>query len=58
MVKNLPPVQEIIEGSVYMSILISKCIPPPPFPHGNHKFVFYIGDSISVLQKSSLVPCF
>ena len=24
--------------------------PPPTFPPGNHKFVFYISDSISVLQ--------
>ena len=32
-----------------MSIPISQVIPPPPFPLGNHKFIFYICDSISVL---------
>ena len=33
-----------------MSIPISQFIPPPPpVPFGNHKFVFYICDSISVL---------
>ena len=37
-------------SSVYMSIPISHFIPLlPHFPPGNHKFVFYIGDSISVL---------
>ena len=32
-----------------MSIPISQFIPPLPFPLGNHKFVFYSCDSISVL---------
>ena len=40
------------------TLLISQFIPPPHFPHGNQKFIFYIGDSISVLQISSLVPFF
>ena len=30
----------------------------PHFPVGNHKFVFYTCDSISVLQISSFVPFF
>ena len=38
-----------IHSSVYVSIPISQFIPLPPFPSGNHKFVFYICDSISVL---------
>ena len=32
--------------------------PSPPLPPGNHKFVFYICDSISVLQISFLVQFF
>ena len=32
-----------------MSIPISQFIPPHPLLPGNHKFVFYICDSISVL---------
>ena len=35
--------------SVSMSNLISKFIPPRPFPTGNHVFVFYICDSNSAL---------
>ena len=38
-----------------MSIPISLFIPPPLFPLGNHKFVFYICDSISVLKIGSFV---
>ena len=34
-----------IYSSVYMSIPISKFI-SPPFPSGNHNFVFYICDSV------------
>ena len=30
-----------------MSIPIFQFIPPPTFPPGNHKFVFYICDSVS-----------
>ena len=29
-----------------MSIPVSQFISPTPLPHGNHKFVFYICDSI------------
>ena len=32
-----------------MSIPISQFIPPLPLHPGNHKFVFYVCDSISVL---------
>ena len=41
-----------------MSTSISQFIPLPPFPAGNHKFVFYICDSISVLYISSFVSFF
>ena len=34
-----------------MSIPISQFILPPIFPSGNHKFLFYICDSISVNHK-------
>ena len=34
-----------------MSIPISQFIPPPPFPLGNHKFVFYICDSIMKIES-------
>ena len=34
-----------ITSCVYMSISISQFIPPPFYP-GNHKFVFYIRDSL------------
>ena len=39
-----------------MSVPISQFI--PSLPPGNHKFVFYICNSISVLQISSFVPLF
>ena len=39
----------LIYSCVYMSVLVSQCIPPPASTLGNRKFVFYIGDSISVL---------
>ena len=32
--------------------------PSPPFPFGNHKFVFYDCDSLSVLEISSFVSFF
>ena len=32
--------------------------PPGPFPFGNHKFVFYVCESLSVLQISPLVSVF
>ena len=32
--------------------------PPPPFPIGNHKFVFYVCESLSVLEISSFVSLF
>ena len=35
-------------SSMYMSIPISQFIFPHPLPPGNHKFVFYICNSISV----------
>ena len=35
-------------GNVYVSILIFQFIPPPLSP-GNHKLVYYIWNSISVL---------
>ena len=38
-----------------MSVPISQFIPPPPSPLRNHKFVFYICDSISALQISSSI---
>ena len=41
-----------MNSDVYMSIPISQLIPPLPplvFSSGNHKFVFYILDSTSVL---------
>ena len=31
---------------MYMSIPISQLIPPPPSPLVNHKFIFYICDSV------------
>ena len=43
---------------MYMSILISQFISLPLSSPGNHKFAFYICDSISVFQISSLVSLF
>ena len=40
-----------------MSIPFSQFI-TPPLPTGNHKCVFYICNSISVLYISSFVPFF
>jgi len=45
-----------IHSSVYMSIPISQLIPLPPLSPSNHYLLFYICDSISVLQISSFVP--
>ena len=42
-------------SNMYMSIPISQSIPAPPFPNSNHKFVFYICDSILVLWTGSFV---
>ena len=47
-----------IYSSVYMSIPTFQLIPSPDSPPGSHKFVFYICNSISVLQVSSFVPFF
>ena len=43
---------------MYMSIPISQFISLPPSSPGNHKFVFYICDSISVFKISSFVLFF
>ena len=48
-----------IYNSVCMSVPNSQFIPPPPhFPFGNHKFVFEVCESISVLWISSFVSLF
>ena len=50
-----------IHISIYMSIPISKFIPPPPHsfsPLGDHMFVLYIFVSISSLQTDSPVTFF
>ena len=41
-------------------MLIVNCsfIPPPAFHFGNHKFVFYVCESVSVLYISSFVSFF
>ena len=39
---------------MYLSVSISQFIPPCPLPPRNHKFVFYICNS--VLQIGSFVP--
>ena len=44
-----------IYRSVYKSF---PTWPSPLLPPGNHKFVFYTCDSISVIQISSLAPFF
>ena len=47
----------IIHSIAYVSIPVSPYPSPlPAFSPGNHKFVFYICDSISVLQISSFAP--
>ena len=38
-----------IYSSMYLSVTNSYFIPPPHFPFGHHKFVFYVCESISVL---------
>ena len=43
---------------MYISILIYQFIPFPTSLPGNHKFVFCVCDSTSVLQISSFVPFF
>ena len=40
---------------MYLLIPNSKFIPPPHFPFGNHQFVLYVCESISVLQINSFV---
>ena len=49
-----------IHSSVYTSMPISQFTTPPPSPSplGNHKFVLYLGDSISALLISSSVLVF
>ena len=37
-----PGKPSFIYSSVYLLIPNSQFIPPPPFPFGNHKFVFYV----------------
>ena len=44
-----PYESSILYSSVYMSITISRFIPPPPFPPGSHNFIFYIRDLTSLL---------
>ena len=39
-------------SSVYLLIPDSKLIPLPTFPFGNHKFVFCVFESVSVLKIS------
>ena len=40
-----------------MSVAISQVIPIPPFPLGNHKFVFYICKSIAAAAAKVLQSC-
>ena len=48
-----------IHSSVYMLIPSSYFnIPPTSFPFGNHTFVFYVFESLSVLKISSFVSFF
>ena len=44
--------------SMHMLIPSPHLFLPPPFPFGNHKFVFYVCGSIFVFQVSSFVPFF
>ena len=37
-------------SNVYMSIPNSQFIPLPPLPFGNHKFVFYVCESVSYFK--------
>ena len=39
----------LVYGSVYMSILVFQCIPPPLPLFAGYRFVFYICDSVSAL---------
>ena len=48
-----------IYSSLYLLIPNSLFIPVPlPFPSGNNKFVFYVCESVSVLQISSFLSYF
>ena len=45
-----------IDHSVHMSVPYpSPSLPTPPVPFGNHKFVFRVCESVSVLQISSFI---
>ena len=51
-----PGIPYFIYSGVYMSVPISQFI-LPPLPHGNHKFIFYICDSV-VFKIGSIVLFF
>ena len=44
--KELDQLSDWTELSVYLLIPNFKFIPPSPFPFGNHKFIFYVSQSV------------